>query len=119
VNAPMQPRIVDMAQAIREAEGPLPWRVKPLALDGAVTVLVGRPGESKSWLALFMCSAVHGGHALDSFTVEHGSAVYLDVENGSRCLGRGSSSLGSTPPRSSSPTGPGCACPTARARFSR
>ena len=81
-------RIVDMAEAIRLGSEPLPYRFSPFAVDGFVTVLAGRRGESKSWLAQFACGAVHRDQDVLPFQHRSGRALYLDAESGLRLMGR-------------------------------
>jgi hypothetical protein len=81
-------RIIDMKQAMIDADGPLPWRVKPFAMDGSVTLLLGRRGEHKSWLSMFACAAVAGADVDDALSAQPGAALYIDAENGRRRMGR-------------------------------
>ena len=81
-------RIVDMREAIRLGSEPLPYRFEPFAVDGFVTVLAGRRGESKSWLAQFACQAVHQDQGVWPFRHRPGRALYLDAEGGLRLMGR-------------------------------
>lgn len=81
-------RIVDMAEAMRTATQPLPYRVGPLAIDGLMTLLIGRRGEHKSWLAQFACHGVHCDKAVGPLGQRKGKALYLDAENGERLMAR-------------------------------
>ena len=81
-------RIIDMRSAMNDANVPLPYRVRPLAIDGHVTLLVGRPGESKTWLAMLAASGVQAGEDFAGIGCTQGTALYLDAENGARLLGR-------------------------------
>jgi hypothetical protein len=81
-------RIVDMREAIRLGNQPLPYRFGLIAVDGFVTVLAGRRGENKSWLAQFACHAVHRDETTWPFAHRAGRALYLDAEGGLRLMGR-------------------------------
>jgi hypothetical protein len=81
-------RIVDMREAMRVAMTPLPYRAGPLAIDGFITLLVGRRGEHKSWLGQFACWGVHSDQPVGPLGQRHGRAVYLDAEGGARLMGR-------------------------------
>jgi hypothetical protein len=86
--ASVHPRIIDMAQAMAHANDPLPYRVNPLAMDGFVTVLVGRRGDDKTWLGLIACNAAANGVAMAPFSCNKGPALLLDAESGARLLAR-------------------------------
>jgi hypothetical protein len=81
-------RIVDLREAIRGAKEPLPFRIGPLAIDGYVTLLVGRKGSHKSWLAQFGCNAVQRDQPVGPLGQRAGRALYLDAEGGARLMGR-------------------------------
>jgi hypothetical protein len=67
---------------------PRPSRtVPPFAIDATVTLLVGRPGESKTWLGLVACAAVDGEFDTEPLSYASGRALYLDAENGQRKMG--------------------------------
>lgn len=90
------PRIVDMESAMRRGAEPLAYRVRPIAVDGQVTMIAGRRGESKSWLGLVACAAVQAELG-DPFSARAGRAVYLDAEMGARMMGRRFVTLGLGP----------------------
>jgi hypothetical protein len=81
-------RIVDMSVALRTAGEPLPYRVGPLAIDGLMTLLIGRRGEHKSWLAQFACNGVHQDQPVGPLAQRKGNALYIDAENGERLMAR-------------------------------
>ena len=102
--SPALRRIVDMAEAMIHAQERLPYRVRPLAMDGMVTLLVGRKGEHKSWLSLFaLCwgaerrrvcrGPLHGGPGAVSGRGERPAALGAAVHDDGtqvRCVpGRG------------------------------
>ncbi len=93
------PRDIDMRAAMANATAVLPYRARPFAIDAAVTLVVGRAGESKTWLGLVACAGVHGagGFGAAPLVCTSGRAVYLDVENGERELGRRFLNLGLDP----------------------
>jgi hypothetical protein len=77
---------------------PRPSRtVPPFAIDATVTLLVGRPGESKTWLGLVACAAVDGEFDTEPLSYASGRALYLDAENGQRKMGRRFTTLGPDP----------------------
>ena len=81
-------RIIDMTAAMATAGDPLPYRVRPLAIDGYVTLLVGRRGDAKTWLGLLACNAVANGADLMPLSCTNGPALLLDAESGPRLLAR-------------------------------
>jgi hypothetical protein len=89
--------VTDLAEWIARADEPPPWRVEPLAADGAVTTLAGMRGESKSWLALALCAGVARGAGVAGLRCERGRALYIDGENGRRTMGRRFKLLGLAP----------------------
>ena len=81
--------LIDMAEALRHADAALPFVIEPLALRGYLTVLVGRHSAGKSWLALLLGAAVHGGTPeLAGFPLTRTPVLYVDAENGARLLAR-------------------------------
>ncbi|MGI8712390.1 MAG: AAA family ATPase [Solirubrobacteraceae bacterium] len=90
------PRIVDMESAMLQGAEPLAYRVRPIAVDGQVTMIAGRRGESKSWLGLVACAAVQAELG-DPFSARAGRAIYLDAEMGARMMGRRFVTLGLAP----------------------
>jgi hypothetical protein len=91
---PAHPRIIDMKQAMVDAAGPLPWRIEPLAMDGSVTLLVGRRGEHKTFLGVFAAAATSSGRAVAGLKPAQGPALYLDIENGRLRMARRFSTVG-------------------------
>jgi hypothetical protein len=91
---PPESLLIDMRAALNDATHPLPHRVGPLALDGFLTLLVGRRGDNKTWLGMFVCNAVHNNIAIPPFSVRQGPALLVDVESGARLLGRRFLALG-------------------------
>jgi hypothetical protein len=81
-------RIIDMKLAFLTADAPLPYRVDPLVVDGTVTVLAGRRGEHKSWLAIVMCAGVRAGIDQGPLSCATGPAVYVDAEMGAKQMAR-------------------------------
>ncbi len=57
-------------------------------VDGTVTVMAGRRGEHKSWLAIVACACAHGGIDHAPLTCAHGPAVYVDAEMGAKQMAR-------------------------------
>ena len=90
---PARERIVDMVEAIKQSAEPIDYPCQPICARGFVTVLAGRHGEAKSWLALFIAHAVHSdkgsvGGFLGGLRCRHGAALYVDAEGGSILMGR-------------------------------
>jgi len=81
--------LVDMTAAMAAAAEPLPYVVEGFACRGYVTVLAGQHSSRKTWLALLLGAAVHGGRtALAGFAIAPTTVLYVDAENGPRLLGR-------------------------------
>ncbi len=68
-------------------DSPLPelkWAI-PGILPAGLTLLAGKPKMGKSWLALGLALAIAcGGIALGKLPVEHGSVLYLSLEDSPR-----------------------------------
>jgi hypothetical protein len=67
---------------LREPDEPIPWRCRDLAADGYLTVLAGRGGEGKSWLALALACGVARGEPAAGIQCKKGRVVIFDAENG-------------------------------------
>jgi len=69
---------------------PIPWIVKGLVAQGALTVMAGVGGLGKSSLALALAAAVHRGEKYYAgFTLEKSCRmIYVDAENGLQELHR-------------------------------
>jgi len=67
---------------VAEQPPPVPYRVEPLLVDAALTMLFGQPGEGKSLLAAVLANAVANGDAVAGLAARQGRAVYIDAENG-------------------------------------
>jgi hypothetical protein len=78
--------LVDMEDAIAHAGDPRPYRLRPIALDGYLTLLVGRRGDDKTWKALFACNAVHNGGEIGPLIATQGPALLFDWESGRHLL---------------------------------
>jgi len=64
------------------APPPVPWRAKPLLVDGCVTMLAGREGQGKSMLALALAAAIGDGATVAGIECGHGRTLIADAENG-------------------------------------
>ena len=80
-------RRYDLAQLVIDAQHDPPWRVHELLADGHLTVVAGRGGEGKSWLALALAGGVANGTAIGGLDCEQGRTVIFDAENGPWVLG--------------------------------
>lgn len=88
-NAAVRLLLVDMAKAIAAADDPIPCVIEPLAARGFLTVLAGRHSSGKSWLAILLGAAAHGGRTdLAGFKLDPCPVLYVDAENGARLMGR-------------------------------
>jgi hypothetical protein len=90
---PVRKRIVDMVEAIKQSAEPIDYACAPICARGFLTVVSGRRGDAKSWLAIAMAHAVHSGQEsvggwLDGLRCRHGRAMYVDAENGPLLLAR-------------------------------
>jgi hypothetical protein len=77
----------DFANLLARAELEPPWRVKPLAVDGHLTVLAATGGDGKTWLGFGMASGVAHGTAVAGMDCAQGRTVIFDAENGPWVLG--------------------------------
>lgn len=81
-------RILDVGALLARPDEPLPWRCEAFAADGYLTVLAGRGGEGKSWLALALACGVARGAEAAGIRCEKGRALIFDAENGQRLIAR-------------------------------
>jgi hypothetical protein len=81
--------LIDMAEAMKHADAPIPYVVDPIAARGFLTVLAGRPSSLKSFLMMATGDAAHrGGGEVAGMRCEPSTVVYVDAENGPRLMGR-------------------------------
>jgi DNA-binding CsgD family transcriptional regulator len=65
---------------------PVRWAIPEILPEG-LTLLAGKPGLGKSWLALSLAlSVAAGGMALGTQPVTQGDVLYLALEENARCL---------------------------------
>jgi archaellum biogenesis ATPase FlaH/biotin operon repressor len=81
-------RVLDVGHMLTEPDTPIPWRCHDLAADGYLTVLAGRGGEGKSWLALALASGVARGKPAAGIDCRQGRALIFDAENGPKLIAR-------------------------------
>lgn len=81
-------RILDVAAMMSQPVEDLPWRCGGLVADGFLTVLAGRGGEGKSWLALALACGVARGESAAGIACSGGRALIFDAENGARLIAR-------------------------------
>ena len=96
---PARPKILDllldMEEAVKLADEPLPARIDPLVIDGYLTVLTGIRGAMKSFLAMILAQRCHsGGGMIAGIDCVGGNALYVDAENGAPLIGRRFRDLG-------------------------
>jgi hypothetical protein len=75
-------RILNVGKMLAQPDEPIPWRCENLVADGYLTVLAGRGGEGKSWLALTLACGVGRGEAAAGIRCTRGRALIFDAENG-------------------------------------
>lgn len=75
-------RRLSVAALLDEPDRPIPWRCDRFAADGYLTVLAGRGGEGKSWLALALAVGVSAGKPRAGLACRRGRALIFDAENG-------------------------------------
>jgi hypothetical protein len=86
--------LIDMQDAMARAGDPAPYRLRPVALDGYLTLLVGRRGDDKTWLVLFACNAVGNGGEIAPLHATQGPALLFDGESGPRLLANRFTTMG-------------------------
>lgn len=79
---------LDVARWVEQEPPPIPWRVEGILADGYVTILAGRAGDSKSWLALAWAIGVHSGATVAGCECSVGRSLIIDAENGEHQLWR-------------------------------
>jgi hypothetical protein len=90
-------RVLDVRALLTEPDEPIPWRCENLAADGYLTVLAGRGGEGKSWLALSLACGVARGAPAAGIRCAQGRALIFDAENGRKLIGRRFKAAAMTP----------------------
>jgi len=80
-------RRYDLGNLLARAELEPPYRVKPLAVDGHLTVLAALGGDGKTWLGLGMAAGVAYGTRVAGMDCAQGRVVVFDAENGPWVLG--------------------------------
>jgi putative DNA primase/helicase len=72
----------------------VPWLCDNIVARGYLSVLAGRPGEGKSWLALGLAEGCANGSTVAGIPCQMARVLYLDGENGEREMRRRSRRLG-------------------------
>ncbi|UJA20191.1 AAA family ATPase [Thermoleophilia bacterium SCSIO 60948] len=105
--APYAGRLLDVEAMLAAPDEPLEWRCQEIAADGYLTVLAGRGGEGKSWLALALACGVARGQAVAGIDCAAGRALIFDAENGAKLIARRFRAGGVTPDLSVQPVDAG------------
>lgn len=84
----------DVGRMAREEPPPVPWLVEPLVVRGALTILVGKPGEGKSLLAMTLAAGVAAGIDQAGLKCQRGPVAIIDAENGEHEIHRRVRALG-------------------------
>lgn len=79
-------RRIDLAGI--DADENVPWRCDRLVADGYVSVIAGKGGDGKTWLALGLAAGVHRGATVAGIECRKGHAIILDAESGPKLLKR-------------------------------
>jgi predicted ATP-dependent serine protease len=87
-------RQVSVTELIARPSKPVPWVCDGVAARGCLTILAGRPGEVKSWLALGLAQGVAENRTVAGIPCAFGSALYLDAEYGEAEMARRTRLLG-------------------------
>ena len=81
-------RVLNVAELLARPEEPIPWRCEGIAADGYLTVLAGRGGEGKSWMALSLACGVARGKPAAGIPCAAGRSLIFDAENGPPLIAR-------------------------------
>src|SRR6476659_364903 len=82
-NARPGPRLrkLDVADMLATTPPEVDWLVEPLLVRGYVTLLAGREGEGKSFLAQALSIAVASGGSAAGLVASRGKVLMIDAEN--------------------------------------
>jgi RecA-family ATPase len=75
-------RRVDIAALLAKPPQPTPWRCEGLVADGTLTIVGGKAGDGKSWLALALAVGVARGQPVAGIRCELGVSLIIDGEMG-------------------------------------
>jgi hypothetical protein len=75
-------RRVDIAALPAKPPQPTPWRCEGFVADGTLTIVGGKAGDGKSWLALALAVGVARGNPVAGIRCEPGTSLIVDGEMG-------------------------------------
>lgn len=87
-------RQVSVSDMIRRERVKIPWECDGVAARGCLSILAGRPGEGKSWLALGLAKGCAEGSVVAGIPCNLGKTLYLDAENGESEMTRRAQMIG-------------------------
>jgi archaellum biogenesis ATPase FlaH len=90
-------RQLDVAEMLATTPPEVPWLVEPLLVRGYVTLLAGREGEGKSFLAQALSMAVASGGTVAGLSARRGKVLVIDAENSQDEIHRRLRGLGLSP----------------------
>lgn len=61
---------------------PVPWRIRPFALDGTLAIVAGKGGAGKTWVIHEAANAVQTGSVRAGLAGTRGSSLIIDAEMG-------------------------------------
>jgi KaiC/GvpD/RAD55 family RecA-like ATPase len=87
-------RFLDVAGMVAKVPPPVAWLARPILPRAALTAVYAPGGDGKSLFSMALAAAIARGEELAGIECEHGSAIYLDGENGEHEIHRRVHTLG-------------------------